>query len=91
MGYPGNLGVIPRACAEIFRRIRERENDPDNCTKHEVQVSMLEIYNEKIQDLLIKPAARPKDGLRIRQHPKIGVYVENVMKVPVSSYEEIEA
>lgn len=54
-------------------------------------MSMLEIYNEKIQDLLIKPASRPKDGLRIRQHPKIGVYVENVLKVPVSSYEEIEA
>mmetsp|Transcript_31758 Transcript_31758/g.48713 ORF Transcript_31758/g.48713 Transcript_31758/m.48713 type:complete len:524 (-) Transcript_31758:1087-2658(-) len=28
--------------------------------------------------------------MKIRQHPKIGVYVEGVKKVPVSSYEEIE-
>ena len=52
---------------------------------------MIEIYNEKIQDLLVHPNKRPKDGLKIRQHPKIGVYVENVVKVPVSSYAEIEA
>ena len=67
-----------------------KESDPDNCTKHEVQLSMLEIYNERIHDLLVRPADRPKDGLKIRQHPKIGVYVENVQKVPVSSYKEIE-
>jgi len=51
---------------------------------------MIEIYNERIHDLLVPPATRPKDGLKIRQHPKIGVYVENVAKVPVASYEEIE-
>ena len=37
------------------------------------------------------PNKRPKDGLKIRQHPKIGVYVENMVKVPVASYEEIES
>lgn len=52
---------------------------------------MIEIYNEKVQDLLVHPNNRPKDGLKIRQHPKIGVYVENMKKVPVASYEEIEA
>ena len=47
-GYPGNEGIVPRACAEIFRRINEREAQPDNSTKHEVTLSMIEIYNEKI-------------------------------------------
>lgn len=52
---------------------------------------MIEIYNEKIHDLLIHPSKRPKNGLNVRMHPKIGVYVEDVNKVPVSSYEEIES
>jgi len=54
-------------------------------------LSMIEIYNERVQDLLVAPNKRPKDGLRIRQHPKIGVYVEDMVKVPVGSYEEIES
>lgn len=52
---------------------------------------MIEIYNECVQDLLIKPAARPKGGLNVREHPKYGVYVENMSKVPVNSYSEISA
>lgn len=90
VGYPGNLGIIPRSCTEIFRRVTERENNPDNSIKHEIVLSMIEIYNEKVHDLLSPPASRPKDGLNIRMHPKIGVYVEGVNKVPVASYEEIE-
>jgi len=39
----------------------------------------------------VHPNKRPKDGLKIRQHPKIGVYVENMVKVPVASYDEIES
>lgn len=52
---------------------------------------MIEIYNEIVQDLFISPSKRPKKGMQIRQHPKIGVYVENMKKVPVMSYAEIEA
>lgn len=52
---------------------------------------MIEIYNEVVQDLSIVPSKRPKKGLQIRMHKKIGVYVENMIKVPVSSYAEIEA
>lgn len=52
---------------------------------------MIEIYNEVVQDLFVQPNKRPKNGLQIRQHAKIGVYVEGMVKVPVSSYAEIEA
>ena len=52
---------------------------------------MLEIYNEKVQDLLIPPNQRTKDGLQVRQHPTKGVYVEGAKFNPVSSYEEIDA
>lgn len=50
---------------------------------------MIEIYNECVQDLLVKPGNRPKGGLNVREHPKFGVYVEGINKVPVSSYKEI--
>ena len=51
---------------------------------------MIEIYNEKVQDLLVAPNKRPKDGLEVREHPKTGVYVENAQFMPVSSYAEIQ-
>jgi hypothetical protein len=44
---------------------------------------MIEIYNEKIQDLLVKPNLRTKDGLNIRESPDKGTYVEGVKFVPV--------
>ena len=50
---------------------------------------MLEIYNEQVRDLLSKD--NPKGGLQVRQNPKLGMfYVENLKKVPVGSYKEIE-
>ena len=55
-----------------------------------MQVSILEIYNEKVQDLLIDPAARPTGGLRIREHKQLGIYVQDLGKHPVDSYEAIE-
>ena len=51
---------------------------------------MIEIYNEKVQDLFTKPEKRPKEGLKIREDPAKGVYVESAIFSPVNSYEEIE-
>lgn len=53
--------------------------------------SNIEIYNERVQDLLIDPALRPKAGLKIREHKQLGVYVQDLGKHPVDSYEAIEA
>ena len=62
----------------------------DKNNTYQVQVSILEIYNEKVQDLLIDPAARPTGGLRIREHKQLGIYVQDLGKHPVDSYEAIE-
>lgn len=51
---------------------------------------MVEIYNEKTQDLLVDPASRPQGGLKIREHKQLGVYVQDLTKHPVDSYEAIE-
>ena len=49
---------------------------------------MLEIYNEKVRDLL--NPSKNKGGLRVRQHPKKGFYADGLKTVPVSEYNDIE-
>ena len=86
VGYGANKGIIPISCDEIFKRIEENK---DKDKTFEVQVSMLEIYNEKVQDLLIRPDKRPQGGLKIRESKVLGIFVEGLTKYPVTSYEEI--
>ena len=50
---------------------------------------MIEIYNEKVQDLFQKPEKRPKEGLQVRADKSGGTYVEGAVFCPVSSYQEI--
>ena len=90
VGYGENKGIIPRVTDEIFARIHAREQDPNNKIQHEVKLQMLQIYNEKVQDLLVKKTNKPKEDLAIREG-KNGVYVEGANEVPVSSYDEINA
>ena len=85
VGYGANKGIVPISCNEIFRRIGENK-DPDK--SFEVQVSMLEIYNEKVQDLLIHPNKRPTSGLKIRESKVLGIFVDGLSKHPVTSYDQ---
>lgn len=85
MGYGEDAGVIPRICREMFERISGVQTDPNlTCT---VEVSYLEIYNERVRDLL-NPAT--KGNLRVREHPATGPYVEDLAKLAVRSFQEIE-
>ncbi|OAG40094.1 hypothetical protein AYO21_05775 [Fonsecaea monophora] len=85
MGYGDEAGVIPRICREMFERINGLQSDPHlTCT---VEVSYLEIYNERVRDLL-NPAT--KGNLRVREHPSTGPYVEDLAKLAVRSFSEIE-
>lgn len=88
VGYGANKGIVPISMFEIFERIKRNDNP---VLEFEVLFSMLEIYNEKVQDLLIDIKGRPAGGLKVREHQKFGVYVENLSKHPVDSYEAIEA
>ena len=90
VGYGENKGIIPRTCEEIFRRIAEKAAKEGTKSQYSVSISMIEIYNEKVQDLFTKPEKRPKEGLKIREDPTKGVYVESAIFSPVNSYEEIE-
>ena len=52
---------------------------------------MVEIYNERVHDLLIPVSKRSQGGLRVREHKKFGVYVEELTKYAVDSYQALEA
>ena len=55
--------------------------------RYEVTFSMLEIYNERVRDLLTKE--NPKGGLPVRQTPSSAFFVQGLKHVPVGSYLEI--
>ena len=85
MGYGEEAGVIPRICRDMFDKIEEIQSDPNlKCT---VEVSYLEIYNERVRDLL-NPTT--KGNLKVREHPATGPYVEDLAKLAVRSFPEIE-
>ena len=60
--------------------------------KYQVTFSMLEIYMEAVDDLLVSAKEKKKGGLKVRQNPKLGsFYVDGLSKAPVASYDEISA
>lgn len=85
MGYGKEVGIIPMICQEMFERIQKIQ--ADGSTKCTVEVSYLEIYNERVRDLL-NPAT--KGNLRVREHPSTGPYVEDLAKLVVGGFQEIE-
>eukprot|EP00928_Gymnodinium_smaydae_P049812 TRINITY_DN3345_c1_g1_i4.p1 TRINITY_DN3345_c1_g1~~TRINITY_DN3345_c1_g1_i4.p1 ORF type:complete len:851 (-),score=115.98 TRINITY_DN3345_c1_g1_i4:383-2935(-) len=87
VGYGANKGIIPIACEQIFERVNK---GTDSGHTFGVVVSVIEIYNENVQDLLVAPDDRPRKGLEIRESKLLGIYVEGVIKRPVVSYEQIE-
>lgn len=87
MGYGKEIGIIPNICQDMFRRIEQLQAEADGSLQCTVEVSYLEIYNERVRDLL-NPAT--KGNLKVREHPSTGPYVEDLAKLAVSSFQEIE-
>ncbi|XP_015110986.1 kinesin-like protein unc-104 isoform X5 [Diachasma alloeum] len=79
----GQEGIIPQICKDLFRRISSNTSDT---VKHSVEVSYMEIYCERVRDLL---NPKNKGNLRVREHPLLGPYVEDLSKLAVMSYEDI--
>ena len=88
VGYGVNKGIIPIVCEEMFKAV-EKSNAENNGKKYQVSVTMLEIYNEAIKDLLNLKVNKP-GGLKVRTQPGRGVYVEDLTPIPVQSYVDIE-
>lgn len=60
-------------CEELFKGI---ESKVGSDAQYQVVLSMLEIYNEQVRDLL-NPASNVKGGLKVREHPSRGFYGES--------------
>ncbi|CAG8500612.1 8584_t:CDS:10 [Ambispora gerdemannii] len=85
MGYGEDKGIIPLTCCELFNRII---GNTDPTVKYQVEVSYIEIYNERVRDLL-NPKNKDKN-LKVREHPSLGPYVEDLSKLIVKSFKDIE-
>lgn len=91
-GYGENKGIVPMMCEELFRRIdRETKKGTPNGRRTEFKVtfSMVEIYNEVLQDLQVQEKDRTKDGLRVRDRQDT-VYVEGLKANPCTTWAEME-
>ncbi|XP_069545908.1 uncharacterized protein kif16bb [Brachyistius frenatus] len=89
MANKEDKGLIPRICEGLFLEISHRSKS-DGVSFH-TEVSYLEIYNERVQDLLKKRTILTDVGsLRVREHPRDGPYVENLSKHLVHNYTDME-
>ncbi|XP_032317688.1 kinesin-like protein KIF16B isoform X5 [Camelus ferus] len=87
MGDSGDSGLIPRICEGLFSRINETTRWDE--ASFRTEVSYLEIYNERVRDLLRRKSSKTFN-LRVREHPKEGPYVEDLSKHLVQNYGDVE-
>ncbi|XP_023363565.1 kinesin-like protein KIF16B isoform X3 [Otolemur garnettii] len=87
MGDAGDCGLIPRICEGLFSRINETTRWDE--ASFRTEVSYLEIYNERVRDLLRRKSSKTFN-LRVREHPKEGPYVEDLSKHLVQNYGDVE-
>ena len=80
-GKKDHLGIIPRTCEDIFSILSSTPTLVDSSIK----CSFLEIYQEKIRDLLCNDS----HDLQIRQNDIKGIYVQGLTEKLVYSSSEI--
>ncbi|XP_033209116.1 kinesin-like protein KIF13A [Belonocnema kinseyi] len=85
MGSGENKGIIPRLCDNLFDMIAKQQSSE---LSYKVEVSYMEIYNEKVHDLLDpKPN---KHSLKVREHNVLGPYVDGLSQLAVTSFQDID-
>ncbi|CAG0913138.1 unnamed protein product [Notodromas monacha] len=82
MGTDADRGLIPRLAEDLFKQIAESSDSS------KVEVSYMEIYNERVHDLL-DPYGHHQ-ALKVREHQILGPYVDGLSKAAVTSYEDVE-
>ena len=93
MGYKGDWGVTPRAIADVFAAVEHRRRQAaaadsvdGSVEEWSVVLSYLEVYNEKIYDLLTAESRK----LAPREDPALGrVMVAGLEEVAVSSQAQV--
>ena len=75
-------GIIPRSFEYLFNKIESIENE-DKSTIFEISIAFIQIYLEKIEDLLEK-----KNNIKIREDPETGVFLDNCCWIQISNSNE---
>lgn len=93
MGGQGEgRGIIPRLSESLFEKAATKVN-PN--LRYQFEVQYIEMYAERIRDLLASNKTPPNAaGLKVREHPKLGTYVESCTSSSsssVDSWQQLEA
>ncbi|KAM6311793.1 stAR-related lipid transfer protein 9 [Aegotheles albertisi] len=86
MGTPASIGLTPRICEGLFSR---KDDYSDQAASCRVKVSFLEIYNERVRDLLKQSDRKKPYTLRVREHPETGPYVQGLTQHLVTDYKQV--
>ncbi|XP_074145494.1 stAR-related lipid transfer protein 9 isoform X2 [Sminthopsis crassicaudata] len=86
IGTPASLGLTPRICEGLFSKKDDYSNLPPS---RRIRVSFLEIYNEKVRDLLKQSDQKKPYTLRVREHPQTGPYVQGLSQHVVTNSKQI--
>ncbi|KAI9115666.1 hypothetical protein K1719_013335 [Acacia pycnantha] len=79
-----NQGMAPRIFRMLFSEL-EREQREGNQFNHQCRCSFVEIYNDKIEDLL-DPI---RQNLELKEDPNNALYIENLTEEYVTGYEDV--
>ncbi|XP_012622019.1 stAR-related lipid transfer protein 9 isoform X1 [Microcebus murinus] len=86
LGTPASVGLTPRICEGLFVREEDYASPPSSCR---IKVSFLEIYNERVRDLLKQSVQKKSYTLRVREHPEMGPYVQGLSQHVVTNYKQV--
>ncbi|XP_029808338.1 stAR-related lipid transfer protein 9 isoform X2 [Suricata suricatta] len=86
LGTPASVGLTPRICEGLFIREEDYAPLPPSCR---IKVSFLEIYNERVRDLLKQSDQKKSYSLRVREHPEMGPYVQGLSQHVVTNYKQV--
>uniref|UniRef100_A0A8C9ZHJ6 Kinesin motor domain-containing protein n=1 Tax=Sander lucioperca TaxID=283035 RepID=A0A8C9ZHJ6_SANLU len=79
MGTPDSIGLTPRIC-----QVHQSGAGCVNAHSSLCLCSFLEIYNERVRDLLRGGEQKKRASLRVREHPEKGPYVQDLSQHVVS-------
>jgi len=81
-------GLMPRACEELFNMVERRRADAEaqgTQIQAAILASYLEIYQEKMYDLLVST----RSDLQVRLHKDLGPHVPGLTQTPVQNMQEV--
>ncbi|ERE70837.1 stAR-related lipid transfer protein 9 [Cricetulus griseus] len=81
-----SAGLTPRICEGLFIREDDYASLPSSCS---IKVSFLEIYNERVRDLLKRSSQNKSYSLKVREHPEMGPYVQGLSQHVVTDYQQV--